>query len=354
MPNIGISIKNLYKVFGSNPNAAMELLRKGMGKGELLEKTGHILAVNDICLEIEQNKIQVVMGLSGSGKSTLIRLINRLIEPSAGKILLDGEDVRSMSAVALRKTRRNKISMVFQSFALFPHRTVIENVGYGLKVQGDSRNNIKKSAKRWIDRVGLSGYENYYPTQLSGGMQQRVGLARALTTDADILLMDEAFSALDPLIKAVMQDILLDLQEEIKKTIVFITHDLDEALHLGDKIAILRDGMVVQNDNPQNILLNPANAYVSDFMKDINRARILLVGSIMEALDSNLEGPTMPESTTLEEALQEFVNFPNDHAIIVNQDRQKIGMLTIGNLIRSMHRPDSKQNKASIKEEKLY
>ena len=340
MSDTAISIHNLYKIFGSDPKEAMKRIRKGMRKSELLESTGHVLGINDICLEIQKNKVQVVMGLSGSGKSTLIRLINRLIEPTAGQILINGEDVLAMNALMLREMRRNKVSMVFQSFALFPHRTVIENTGYGLEIQGESRKNIKKSALRWIDRVGLSGYENYYPAQLSGGMRQRVGLARALTTDADILLMDEAFSALDPLIRTEMQDILLDLQEELKKTIVFITHDLDEALRIGDTIAILRDGEIIQTDNPQEILLSPANTYIADFMKDINRARILRVRSIMGPLDLKDDGPKMSEFTTLEEALQAFENLSVDHTIIVNQGGEKIGRLTIDDLIRGMKRPD--------------
>ena len=348
MSDTAISIRNLYKIFGSDPNEAMKHVRKGMGKNELLELTGNVLGINDICLEIKKHKVQVVMGLSGSGKSTLIRLINRLIEPTAGQILIDDDDILGMNALALRKMRRNKISMVFQSFALFPHRTVIENTGYGLEVQGESRQNINKAAIRWINRVGLSGYEDYYPAQLSGGMRQRVGLARALTTDADILLMDEAFSALDPLIKTEMQDILLDLQEELKKTIVFITHDLDEALRIGDNIAILRDGKIIQTDDPQEILLAPADTYIADFMKDINRARILRVQSIMGPLNIDVDGPHMSEFTTLEEALQAFGNLSVDQAIIVDQGGEKIGTLTIDQLIRAMKRPEIKEIKVGI------
>tara|TARA_A100001037_G_scaffold19232_1_gene16406 strand:- start:611 stop:1639 length:1029 start_codon:yes stop_codon:yes gene_type:complete len=340
MPNTAISIRNLYKIFGPDPKEAMTRVEKGMEKNELLELTGHVLGINDISLEIKKNKVQVVMGLSGSGKSTLIRLINRLIEPTAGQILIDGEDILSMNAPALRDLRRNKVSMVFQSFALFPHRTVIENTGYGLEVQGQSHQHIKKAATRWINRVGLSGYEEYYPAQLSGGMRQRVGLARALTTDADILLMDEAFSALDPLIRTEMQNILLNLQEELKKTIVFITHDLDEALRIGDNIAILRDGEIVQTDNPQEILLAPADPYIADFMKDINRARILRVKSIMGPLDLESDGPQMSELTTLEQALQTFGNLSVDQAIIVDQGGKKIGTLTLARLINAMKRPE--------------
>ena len=233
-----ISIRNLYKVFGKDPAKAMRLIHEGMSKDELLEKTRHVIGLNNVSLDMERHRIQVVMGLSGSGKSTLIRHINRLIVPTAGQILMDGEDVLQLNPVALRALRRFKISMVFQKFSLFPHRSVFENVGYGLETQGANETKIKETSMRWINRVGLAGFENHYPGQLSGGMQQRVGLARALATDADILLMDEAFSALDPLIRTEMQDVLLDLQNELQKTIVFITHDLDEALRIGDNIAI--------------------------------------------------------------------------------------------------------------------
>ncbi|MEO0498525.1 MAG: ATP-binding cassette domain-containing protein, partial [Pseudomonadota bacterium] len=225
----GIQIKNLYKIFGDAPQAAMEHVRNGMGKPELLEQHNHVLGLQNINLNMPENGIQVVMGLSGSGKSTLIRHINRLIEPTAGEVVVDGVDVLNMSAEELRKFRASKISMVFQKFALLPHRTVQSNVEYGLEVQQVEKSERHSRAQRWIDRVGLAGFEEHYPSQLSGGMQQRVGLARALATDAEVLLMDEAFSALDPLIRTDMQDVMLQLQTELKKTIVFITHDLDEA-----------------------------------------------------------------------------------------------------------------------------
>jgi glycine betaine/proline transport system ATP-binding protein len=286
-----------------------------------------------------RNQIQVIMGLSGSGKSTLIRHINRLIEPTSGEIIIDNINVLGMNKNELRDLRRHKISMVFQKFALFPHRTVIENVSFGLNIQGLKGDDVRTRAERWISRVGLSGYEDYYPAQLSGGMQQRVGLARALTTDADILLMDEAFSALDPLIRTEMQDILLDLQEELHKSIVFITHDLDEALRIGDNIAILRDGMIIQTDDPQNILMKPADAYVADFMKDINRARVLRVRAIMHADDPSVEGPSMSGATTLEQALQFFAENNVEHAVIHNRSNQRVGVLSIADLIRGMKRP---------------
>ncbi|MBT5112600.1 MAG: ATP-binding cassette domain-containing protein, partial [Rhodospirillales bacterium] len=252
-----ISIRNLYKVFGDDHAFAMKLVRDGIGKDDLQARTGHVIGLCDINLDIERRKIQVVMGLSGSGKSTLIRHLNRLIDPTEGEIKVDGKDIMAYGEKDLLAFRRHSISMVFQRFALFPHHSVLENVGFGLETQQRPKAEIKTRVLHWIDRVGLSGYEDTFPGQLSGGMQQRVGLARALATDAEILLMDEAFSALDPLIRAEMQTILLDLQEELHKTIIFITHDLDEALRMGDRIAILRDGKIIQNDDPQTIIMNP-------------------------------------------------------------------------------------------------
>ncbi len=334
-----ISIKNLYKVFGKNPKGAMKLVHQGMGKDELLEQTGHVIGLNNVNLDMERHRIQVVMGLSGSGKSTLIRHINRLIAPTEGQILVDGDDVLQMNVDALRNFRRHKVSMVFQKFALFPHRTVIENVGYGLENQGLDKQKIRDVAERWISRVGLSGFETHYPGQLSGGMQQRVGLARALATDADILLMDEAFSALDPLIRTEMQNILLDLQNELEKTIVFITHDLDEALHIGDTIAILRDGEIIQNDDPQNILMKPADTYVANFMKDINRARVLRVRAIMKPIEPDDQGPVVKGNTTIEAALQIFAETEGDRLIITDRRGERVGRLTVEDLIRGMRRP---------------
>lgn len=341
-----ISIRNLYKVFGKDPQKAMALVHQGMGKDELLEQTGHVIGLNNVNLDVERHRIQVVMGLSGSGKSTLIRHINRLIAPTEGEIFVDEQDVLTLNAKQLRELRRFKISMVFQRFALFPHRNIMENVGYGLENQGRPKKNIEETAARWIGRVGLSGFENHYPGQLSGGMQQRVGLARALATDADILLMDEAFSALDPLIRTEMQDILLDLQNELQKTIVFITHDLDEALRIGDSIAILRDGEIIQTDDPQNILMKPADAYVADFMKDINRARVLRVCAIMNTLEPGDEGLIIPGSTTIEEALQIFAETAGDKLIITDRKGLKVGRLTVEDLIRGIRRPTAAEIKA--------
>ena len=291
-----IQIKNLYKIFGNNADGVMDLVSDGISKQELLEDHGHVLGLRDINIDVPDKCIRVIMGLSGSGKSTLIRHINRLIEPTSGEVLVGGEDVLAMSDEELKNFRRSKASMVFQKFALLPHRTVIENVGYGLQIQKISETEINKRSQHWIDRVGLTGFEDHYPAQLSGGMQQRVGLARALATDAEILLMDEAFSALDPLIRTDMQGILLGLQEELHKTIVFITHDLDEALRIGDEISILRDGEVVQQGTSQEIVMTPSDDYIADFIKDVNRARVLEVRSIMEPSKTD-KGPRLDLTT---------------------------------------------------------
>ncbi|MBL4741202.1 MAG: betaine/proline/choline family ABC transporter ATP-binding protein, partial [Sneathiella sp.] len=253
-----IRIEGLYKVFGNNPEKVMPLVKEGKHKDDILAETAHTVGLKDINLNIEAGKIFVIMGLSGSGKSTLIRHLNRLIDPTEGRIIVGGVDVMQLSQKELEDFRKHKMSMVFQRFGLMPHRTVLENVAYGLTVQGVSKKDREAKATEWLKTVGLQGYEKQYPSQLSGGQQQRVGLARALCTDAEILLMDEAFSALDPLIRSEMQDQLIELQETLQKTIVFITHDLDEALRLGDRIAILKDGELIQEGAPEEILLNPA------------------------------------------------------------------------------------------------
>ncbi|MDT2050412.1 MAG: ATP-binding cassette domain-containing protein [Planktomarina sp.] len=294
-----IEIRNLYKIFGSDPKAALEKVKAGMGKEELLAQTGHVLGLQDISIDIRESAITVVMGLSGSGKSTLIRHINRLIEPTDGQVLIDGDDALLLDTEALRDKRRTGMSMVFQKFALLPHRTVIDNSALPLEVRGVGQIERHKEAQVWINRVGLGGYEKHYPHQLSGGMQQRVGLARALTSNSDIMLMDEAFSALDPLIRSDMQKLLLELHVELKKTIVFITHDLDEALRLADHLVILKDGAVIQQGDPQGILVKPTDPYIEAFVSDINRARVLRVRSVMTPLDkkSKYAGDVSPKDT---------------------------------------------------------
>ncbi|WP_318433127.1 quaternary amine ABC transporter ATP-binding protein [Photobacterium leiognathi] len=293
-----IRVKNLYKVFGPNDKKVVQQVKDGASKDEILAKTGHTVGLSDINLDIFPGEIFVIMGLSGSGKSTLIRHFNRLIDPTEGVIEIEGTDVMSLNEKELQDFRRHKMSMVFQRFGLMPHRTVLQNVGYGLQVQGVSKSEWQNKAKEWLETVGLSGYESSYPANLSGGQQQRVGLARALCTDAEILLMDEAFSALDPLIRSEMQDQLIELQEKLHKTIVFITHDLDEALRLGDRIAILRDGVLVQQGKPVDILLNPADDYVEAFVKDVNRARALTVETVMKPQVVRISAETIGEAVT--------------------------------------------------------
>lgn len=262
-----IQVKNVYKIFGSRAEEAMALIRQGRSKAEVLSATGCVVGVNDLSLSIEAGEIFVIMGLSGSGKSTLVRHFNRLIDPTSGEILVDDQDILRYDMQALRDFRRRKISMVFQSFGLLPHKSVLDNVAYGLKVRGESKAQCQERAQHWITTVGLAGYEKSYPHQLSGGMRQRVGLARALAADTDIILMDEAFSALDPLIRADMQDQLLELQKGLNKTIVFITHDLDEAVRIGNRIAILKDGQLIQVGAPKEILHQPADDYVDRFVQ---------------------------------------------------------------------------------------
>ena len=281
-----IEINNVYKIFGSNPQSVMPMVKNGANKEEVLEQTGHTVGLDNVSLKIEEGETFVCMGLSGSGKSTLIRHLNRLIDPTDGEILVEGTNVMSFNKDQLIEFRRHKMSMVFQRFGLFPHKTVIQNVGYGLEMQGKPEDERNRVAMEKIDAVGLNGFENQFPNQLSGGMQQRVGLARALATDSDIMLMDEAFSALDPLIRSDMQKQLLDLQSELKKTIVFITHDLDESLRLGDHIGILNAGKLVQVGTPVDIIMNPADDYVKAFVKDVNRAKVIKAKVIMKDINN--------------------------------------------------------------------
>ena len=339
MADNSIEIRNLYKIFGADGKTYVEAVENGMSKDELNAKHGHVLGLKDINIHMPQAKIQVIMGLSGSGKSTLIRHINRLIEPTVGEVIYQGEDVCKMSESDLREFRRHKTAMVFQKFALLPHRTVVNNTLFGLELQGVAKAESEERARHWLKRVGLDGYEDRYPNELSGGMQQRVGLARALTNDADILLMDEAFSALDPLIRNDMQSILLELQEELHKTIVFITHDLDEALRLGDRIAILRDGAVIQQGTGQEIVLEPADAYITDFVKEVNRGRVIRVDTIMEA-GTNGSGPvTIPSGSRLEDAAKLLSESGEAAANVVDGEGASIGSISMKSTIEAMVTP---------------
>lgn len=277
-----ISCRHVWKIFGPHPNRVKDNLDPRLSRDEILERTGHLAAVKDVSFDVREGEIFVVMGLSGSGKSTLIRCLSRLVEPTDGHIIIDGEDVVAMDDKQLLELRRHKMSMVFQHFGLFPHRRVIDNIAYGLEVQGVEKATRMKKAAEVLEMVGLSGWERYYPRELSGGMQQRVGLARALAVDPEILLFDEPFSALDPLIRRDMQDELLKLQEVVRKTTIFITHDFLEALKMGDRIAIMKDGEFVQIGTPEEVVLHPIDDYVKDFTRDVPRHKLLTAGAIMK------------------------------------------------------------------------
>ena len=331
-----VNLRGLYKIFGANDKSVLTHVQNGMGKDELLEKHKHVLGLQDINVEMQEGEITVVMGLSGSGKSTLIRHLNRLIEPTAGEILVDGEDVMQLSDSGLRSLRQEKMSMVFQKFALLPHRTVLQNAAMSLNVRGMDKATQDAEAQKWLNRVGLGGYENHYPAQLSGGMQQRVGIARALTANTDIMLMDEAFSALDPLIRTDMQDLLLELQKELNKTIVFITHDLDEALKLADHLVILKDGAVVQQGEPQNILLNPNDPYIEDFVSDINRARVLRVRSVMGKLAKGATYSGDVDGGDNLESLIALSGGDTGHVYRVVENGKAVGQLDMRDLVKAL------------------
>ncbi|SFL57206.1 glycine betaine/proline transport system ATP-binding protein [Gracilibacillus orientalis] len=318
-----IKVKNLSKIFGKKTKEAQSLLDKGFKKEEILEKTGCTVGVNRASFEVEEGEVFVIMGLSGSGKSTLVRLLNRLIDPTEGDVEVGGENLAKVGKETLRKVRREKMSMVFQKFALFPFRTVLENAEFGLEIQGIKKEERAKKAKEALELVGLGSFIQQHPNQLSGGMQQRVGLARALANDPEVLLMDEAFSALDPLIRKDMQDELLDLQQTMKKTIIFITHDLDEALRIGDRIALMKDGSIVQIGTPEEILVSPADDYVERFVEDVDRSKVLTASHIMkrpETVDIEKHGPRVAIERIREQGLSSIY--------VVDRSRQLKGYVT--------------------------
>ncbi|CAE6904429.1 ATPase component [Vibrio sp. B1REV9] len=325
-----LEVKGLYKVFGDNPERAFSLIEKGIDKDQIFEQTGLTVGVNNVSLSINEGEIFVIMGLSGSGKSTLVRLLNRLIEPSKGSVYLKGNDIAHISDDELREVRRNDISMVFQNFALMPHMTVVENAAFGLELAGVNLNERNKSALDALQRVGLEANADSYPDELSGGMKQRVGLARALACDPDILLMDEAFSALDPLIRTEMQDELIRLQNDDKRTIVFISHDLDEAMRIGDRIAIMQNGDVVQVGTPDEILHNPANDYVEAFFRGVNVASVLTARDIARKKPaavfkkSEHDGPGS--------AMQILMDHDRDYGIVVDRSNHYSGIVSIDSL----------------------
>lgn len=318
-----LEVKHLSKIFGKKQKAALEMVKTGKNKSEIFKKTGATVGVYDASFEVKKGEIFVIMGLSGSGKSTLVRMLNRLIEPSAGSILLEGKDISTMSADQLREVRRHDINMVFQSFALFPHKTILENTEFGLELRGVPKEERQRLAEKALDNSGLLDFKDQYPNQLSGGMQQRVGLARALANSPKILLMDEAFSALDPLIRREMQDELLDLQDSMKQTIIFISHDLNEALRIGDRIALMKDGQIMQIGTGEEILTNPANDFVREFIEDVDRSKVLTAQNIMiKPLTTTVEldGPQV--------ALNRMHNEEVSMLMATNRRRQLVGSLT--------------------------
>ncbi|MGK7093062.1 quaternary amine ABC transporter ATP-binding protein [Streptococcus agalactiae] len=322
MTNI-LEVKNLTIIFGKKQKAALEMVKQGKSKTEILEKTGATVGVYDASFEIKEGEIFVIMGLSGSGKSTLVRMLNRLIDPSSGNIYLDGKDIAKMNVEDLRNIRRHDINMVFQNFGLFPHRTILENTEFGLEMRGVSKEERTMLAEKALDNAGLLPFKDQYPSQLSGGMQQRVGLARALANSPKILLMDEAFSALDPLIRREMQDELLDLQDTNKQTIIFISHDLNEALRIGDRIALMKDGEIMQIGTGEEILTNPANDFVREFVEDVDRSKVLTAQNIMiKPLTTVLEidGPQV--------ALTRMHREEVSMLMATNRRRQLLGSLT--------------------------
>lgn len=324
-----IQVRQVTKVFGQDPGSVLPLIEAGWSKERILKETGHTVGVDEVSFDVEPGEIFVIMGLSGSGKSTLVRLLNRLIEPTKGTISIHGRDIVGMNTEQLMQLRRKTISMVFQKFALFPHRTVAENAEYGLEVQGWKKDRRSKALEA-LQLVGLGDWADQYPSQLSGGMQQRVGLARALANDPDILLMDEAFSALDPLIRKDMQDELLELQEKMNKTIIFITHDLDEALRIGDRIALMKDGSVVQIGKPEDILMNPADEYVERFVEDVDLSKVLNASSVM------LRPETVGHDRGPRVALQLMRDRGISNLYVVDRIKRLLGVITAEDAARAV------------------
>lgn len=325
-----LEVKHLSKLFGKKQKAALEMIKAGKSKSAIFKKTGVTVGVYDASFEVQEGEIFVIMGLSGSGKSTLVRMLNWLIEPSTGSILLEGKDISKMSVDQLREVRRHDMNMVFQSFALFPHKTILENTEFGLELRGVPKQERREIAKRALDQSGLLEVKDQYPDQLSGGQQQRVGLARALANSPKILLMDEAFSALDPLIRRDMQDELLELQETMKQTIIFISHDLNEALRIGDRIALMKDGQIMQIGTGEDILTNPANDFVREFVEDVDRSKVLTAQHIMIkpiTTTVDLDGPQV--------ALNRMHNEEVSMLMATNRRRQLIGSLTADGAIEA-------------------
>jgi glycine betaine/proline transport system ATP-binding protein len=323
-----VQLKHIWKIFGPNPQHILATMDQAVSRHEVYQKTGHLVGVRDVSFDVAEREVFVVMGLSGCGKSTLVRCLSRLIEPTAGQVIINGADVTAMNGDALRELRRHTVSMVFQRFGLFPHRRVVDNVAYGLEVQGMDVVERREKARQILDLVGLTGWEKCFPHELSGGMQQRVGLARALAVNPEIMLCDEPFSALDPLIRREMQNELLNLQKTLHKTIIFITHDFLEAIKLGDRIAIMKDGEIVQIGTAQQIVAHPVNDYVREFTQDVPRAKVLTAVSIMQPISDAIQftGQGIPHSMTLEALIPQVLAVDKVWPV-VNDDGEVIGVL---------------------------
>lgn len=343
--DIKIKVSNLYKIFGPNIDTALKMLKEGHDKDDIYKKTGATVGVQSADFDIHTGEIFVIMGLSGSGKSTIVRMLNRLITPTSGQVFIDGEDITTMSNDQLVKMRRKKMSMVFQSFALMPHLTVLENAAFGLELEGTGKKAREERALEALDQVGLAPYAQSFPKELSGGMQQRVGLARGLAVDPDILLMDEAFSALDPLIRTEMQDELLKLQTKVKRTVVFISHDLDEAMRIGDRIAIMEGGRVVQVGTPEEILQNPADDYVRAFFRGVDPTNILTAGDI--ATDTQVT-IIVTDGKNPRAALQRLIKNDREYGYVIDRNRKYLGMVSVDGLHELIDHPERGQGLTDI------
>ena len=343
--NKKIWCQNLWKIFGSNPESAFALIKNGESKQEFMEETGNVIAIRDASFDVKENEVFVIMGLSGSGKSTLVRCINRLIEPTRGSIFIEGMDIAQMDNHSLKELRRHRLSMVFQSFGLLPHRSVLENVSFGLEVRGESREDRHKKAFEALEMVGLKGWERSQIFELSGGMQQRVGLARALAVGSEILLMDEPFSALDPLIRRQMQEEFVNLRSKLKRTVVFITHDLIEALRLGDRVAIMRDGQIVQIGTPQEIVSSPADDYVREFVKDVPRGKVIECHAIMEKPSA-----VIPSDQPVTNAIEEMKKKDTEMSFVVDTSGVLKGTLTMDQALATARKGSTKVGEIACQE----
>lgn len=336
-----VVVRNLFKVFGNRPETALEMLRQGKDKDEILKQTGQVVGVQDASFTVNKGEIFVIMGLSGSGKSTLIRLLNRLIEPTAGQVLVDGEDVAAMSRGKLLNMRRQDMSMVFQSFALMPHRTVLDNAAFGMEIRGVMRSKREKRAMEVLEQVGLQPFARSFPSQLSGGMQQRVGLARALAANPSVMLMDEAFSALDPLRRTEMQDVLVSLQREQQRTIIFVSHDLDEALRIGDRICIMEGGRVVQVGTSDEILQRPADDYVRAFFRGVDVAKYMTAAGVAQKEQVTIFDRPEELVRGFHAALERLRLFDRDYGFVLDQDHKVLGVVSVESLVKCSNQPDT-------------